>query len=300
MASILILGGAGFIGRHTAAALVAAGHEVAATCRARSAMPVGGVRWIVCDLTDPQASATWPRRCDAVVFLAQAANWRAFPDTAADIFAVNVRALAAAAEYARRAGARQFVYASSGSVYSATDAPAVESDPIDLAAPRGYYVASKLVGELLLGPYEHLFSVACLRLFMPYGLGQHADMLLPTIVRNVREGKPVLLHEPDGLVCRPTAVCDVAETVCRLMRQDGAGTFNVCGPETHTLRSIALAVGEFVGRTPCFEYQPGRAPVIAGDVGALQRSLGWIPPTELRLGLRDWLASEMMARRAAG
>jgi len=301
MDSVLVVGGGGFIGRHTAVELARSNRLVFATHRPGSPAPgLEGVHWVPGDLADERATAAWPARCDHVLFVAQARGWRSFPDRAADVFAVNVAGLMRVAEYARRAGARQLIYASTGSVYTQSREPARENEGIDLFAPRTFYAASKLAGELILRPYEALYKVLHLRLFMPYGAGQGPDMLLPSLVRSVREGRPIKLHQPDGLVCNPVAVDDVVEAFRRGLDFERSATLNVGGPQQLTLRQVASAVGRAVGAAPVFEQQPGVPPVVVGDCTALRQAFGWAPPTDLETGLREWLESEKMSVRAAG
>ena len=294
MQQVLIVGGAGFIGRHTARRLAEAGATVYATHTPGRRPPwIAGVRWLPCDLTGADPCAGWPTSCDAVISLAQARNWRTFPQTAQDVFAVNVAGLFQTLQYAQRTGIRRFVYASSGSVYTQAARPAQEGEAIDLLGPRTFYAASKLAAEVLLRPYQTLFPVAVLRIFMPYGAGQTPEMLLPSLVQRVRQGQPLKLHGEDGLVSNPVAVADVAETLARCLTLDTSATLNVGGPERLTLREVGQAIGRVVGREPAFETQPGvTAPVIVGDTTALQTTLGWTPALRVEDGLRRWLDEE--------
>jgi nucleoside-diphosphate-sugar epimerase len=297
---VLVVGGAGFIGRHTVRRLVEAGHIVYAThTPGRQPPHVSGVTWLPTDLTSPDPSATWPADCDAVIYLAQSRSWRAFPDGEGDVLAVNVSGLMKAAWYARQAAARCFVYTSSGSIYTQTGRPFVEAEPLDLSAGRGFYAASKLAAEVLLRPYQAFFAPVILRLFMPYGPAQDPDMLLPNLVRSVRDGQAVKLHEPDGLTCNPVAVADVAETLRRCLSLAKQATLNVAGPEPLTLRDIAQTIGGVVGREPVFTTQPGTPPVLVADTTALRQTLGWAPWTRLEAGLRAWLEQDGFVAAAA-
>src|SRR5262249_513660 len=148
---------------------------------------------------------------------AQSRGWRMFPDADADVFAVNLSALHQAIRYAVQARAQRFLAASTGSVYS-SPGPHRETDPIDLHAARSFYVATKLAGEILLGPYTRLLPIVQLRLFLPYGAGQNPTMLLPQLVQRVAEDRPITLHGTHGLTANPVAAEDVAETLLRCLR----------------------------------------------------------------------------------
>ena len=286
-----MIGGTSFVATHALPRLVAQGASVFATRRGRvPAIP--GVQWVTGDLTSQHGAAVWPARCDAVVYLAQGRGWRDFPDGARDVFAVNVDGVMRALEYARGAGVGRFIFASSGSVYSATDAPAREHDAIDLLAPRSFYSASKLAAEMLIGSYRSVFHTIVLRLFVPYGPGQAADMLIPRMVESVRAGQPITLQGDAGLVMNPVAVEDVADALVRCLSLDASATLNVAGPETLTLRQVGEAIGRAIGRAPRFEHRPGAAAAIVGDTTLLRNTMGWAPPITFEDGLHAWLGSK--------
>jgi UDP-glucose 4-epimerase len=291
---VLVVGGGGFIGGHLIRRLVESGASVSATSRPDAPRPRSpGVVWVDSDLSSPDPTLSWPSRCDSIIYLAQSRHWRRFPEGADDVFKVNVGGVFRAAEYARRVGARRFVFASSGSVYPKSGQPALEGASIQVPGERAFYPAAKLAAELLLGPYESLFAVIILRLFMPYGAGQAPEMLLPQLVGRVRADEPITLDGNDGLLANPVAASDVAATIERCLQLDAGATMNVAGPEVLTLRQIGLAIGEAVGRTPRFEMRPAtEAPSVVGDTARLQAALGWAPTTRLADGLRAWLDVE--------
>lgn len=302
MHTTLVIGGAGFIGTHLTRRLAQAGHTVYATHRpGTKPPPLPGVRWVAADLSRPDASAVWPGRCDTVVYLAQARTWRDFPAAAADVFQVNVQALMQAVRHAEHVRAQRFIFASTGSVYTDKQRPILESDALLTHEPRSFYVACKLAGELLLGPYQAVLPVIALRLFMPYGAGQSQDMLLPRLIAKVRAGQPIQLHGADGLLANPTAASDVAETIERCLTLEHSATLNVGGPERLSLRAIGRTIGAVVGKEPIFEVvQSTSGPVLVGDTTLLRQMLGWQPATRLEDGLRQWLGrTECHADNAA-
>lgn len=244
------------------------------------------------DLGSAQSAAGWPASCDTVIYLAQSREWRRFPDGAADVFAVNVAGVFHAAEYARKAGARRFVLASTGSIYDASTSPLTEDQPLHFTEPRRFYVEAKIAAELLIRPYIASMSVVVLRLFVPYGPGQSNDMLLPQLVRKVAGGHPVMLDGADGLRLNPIAIADVVETFVRSTRLEGSHTLNVAGPEVLSLRRVAHAIGRTIGREPLFDERGGPERALIGDTSALERALGWRPGIALQDGLHDWLNSK--------
>jgi nucleoside-diphosphate-sugar epimerase len=178
---------------------------------------------------------------------------------------------------------------SSGSVYDQTDRPSVETDTFSVSTPRSFYAASKLAAELLLEPYSAFLDVIQLRLFTPHGSGQDERMLLPLVAGKVRDGAPLDLHGPDGLLTNPTAITDVAEAVRRCLSLDGSHILNLGGPEILSLRQMAELMGRLIGREPTFNIRDESAPVIVGDTTQLRKTFKWAPPTRFAEGLREWL-----------
>lgn len=297
MERVIIAGGAGFLGSFTVRRLVECGYQVWAThSPTRTPPTIPKVHWIQCDLAKSLATVDWPSACETVIYLAQARHFRSFPDAAEETFAVNVHGLHQALHYAWRIGARRMVIASTGSLYSDTQVPALETDAIDLLAARNFYVATKLAAEVLAAPYGVLFPIIQLRIFMPYGEGQNPSMMFPQLVQRIREGRAVTLHGQDGLIANPVYASDVAEAIWRCAELKEGGTYNLAGPQVLNLREIAKAIGKVVECQPRFEEQPAdKPPVIVGATDALRAALAWAPSIPLDMGLRTWLKPALKA-----
>ena len=288
---VLIIGASGFIGRHVVSRLAKQKYHVYAThLPTEVPLAIPGVDWIPCDLAEHDAMSAWPPQCESLIYLAQSPKWRDFPVGAIDVLEINLAAVVRSAEYARQAGVQRFIFASTGSVYDQVAKAACENDPVIVGAPRRFYDATKLAAEVLLGPYSELFAVVVLRLFMPYGSGQDANMLMPQLVRRVRETEPILLHGKDGLIANPVAVSDVAEVLERCLQLRQSATLNVAGPASLTLREIGECIGRVLGISPRFVEQTEQsAPVIVGDTTAMKTIFEWCPQITLESGLRLWL-----------
>ena len=291
MSQVLVIGGGGFIGGHLVRRLFADGVAISATHRPGAAIEsLAGVRWIPTDLTLLGDAIAWPTACDTVVYLAQSRLWRSFPQGADNVFLVNVAGVFRAVQYAVAAGARRFVYVSTGSVYHHGDRPADEGQPFFVPGERAFYAAAKLSAETLLGPFASLLPVVVLRLFVPYGSGQASDMLLPRLVDSIRRGDAITLDGHDGLTLSPTAIADVIEALLRSFKLERSVTMNVAGPEVLSLREVSETIGRVIGRRPVFEERQARTvPVVAGTTARLRETLGWAPTRTLDQGLQDWL-----------
>ncbi|HEU5295319.1 MAG TPA: NAD(P)-dependent oxidoreductase [Burkholderiaceae bacterium] len=277
---ILVSGAAGFVGSYLVRQLRAE-HDVYAV--ARAPLGIRGVHWISHDLLRPLADAALPSHVDAVVHLAQSRRYREFPEQAADVFTVNVGSTLALLDYARRAGAARFIYASTGGIYGGGDHAFREGD--QPAENLAFYPASKQAGELLVNSYRAFFQTTLCRFFFVYGKGQNESMLMPRLVRSVRSGDAITLHGDDGIRINPIHVADAVDAVARCLLLGGHEVFNIGGSEVLTLRAIADEIGRIVGRDPVFT-RPDQPPTdLVGDISKMKALLGG-PRIDLREGLR--------------
>jgi len=152
---ILVTGATGFIGSHTAAALVAHGHQVRVLARNPSRVPLAlgphGVEPEVAvgDMTDPIAVARAIAGCDGVIHAAAQTDVGASDATGRSNLEGVRTVLGAAIEH----GLPRIVYTSSVSVHMPpTDATITLQSP--LAEPMSSYSASKIAAEHLVRAWQ--------------------------------------------------------------------------------------------------------------------------------------------------
>lgn len=288
MEEVLITGSHGLVGLHVVPQLARSGRVFAVGRSARpseheNVIPVG------VDLSRPLDPAALPERLGAVVWLAQSNRFRHFPEGAEDMFAVNLAQLHGTIEYARKAGAKRFVYASTGSVYAPSDAPLTEDSPTGRAGELGLYAASRLAAELLVGSYKGLMDVAILRFFFVYGRGPKRDMLIPRLVDMVREGRTITLAGEAGVRINPLNARDAAAAVEAALSLSGVNVINVAGPEVLSMRNICDIAGDAAGIEPVYQLQPDARPQdVVADISRMGALLG-APAVTFREGVADLL-----------
>lgn len=309
--TVLVTGGAGFIGSACVVALRRAGRPVVvldaldASLYPRAvkesnlawAREAGGeLAFVEGDVRDRRAlEGLFARhRVDAVLHLAAAPGVRVSVGDPDRAFDVNVGGTLALLETARAAGVRRFVLASSSSVYGPRlETPFPEDDPAD--RPLSPYAASKRAMELLAHGHHAAYGldVTCLRFFTVYGPRQRPDMAIHTFLRGVLEDAPVPLYG-DGSAARDfTYVEDVARAACAaLERAAGYRVLNVGSGRPVSLRELLDAVAEITGRAPRIDprpRQPGDVEVTCADLRRAGTELGYRPEVALREGLeRTW------------
>lgn len=272
--STVVTGSNGLLGGAVHKLLASCGQEVTSVVRRPPSGPAAISPYLTIDLAAPYSmSKVLPSSIDVVIHLAQSRKFRNFPDGAADVFGVNVHATALLLDYAVRAGATHFVYASSGGLYRQGEAPLTENAPLDPPGNLGYYLGSKAAAEILVQSYAALMNVVILRPFFVYGPGQGRDMLIPRIFTSVKGERAVQLDGDDGLAINPIHVEDAAAAVVGATTLRQGAVINVAGPETLTLREIAVAFGQYLGTAPIFEPtgEPGRS--LLGSIDLMSKLL---------------------------
>jgi nucleoside-diphosphate-sugar epimerase len=264
-------------------------------------MPASGppsCRWLVQDLSAERWDVQLPDRIDCVIHLAQSRNYRDFPAGARRVFAVAADTTLRLADWALGAGARQFILASTGGLYGASDRPVREDDElVDDRGPLGFYFASKRASELVIDQYSTRMHALVLRCFFVYGSGQPEQMLMPRLVDSVRNGRPVTLQGSDGIHINPIHVDDAARAVERCLEVSKSSVINIAGPEPVSLRFIAERIGAELGTPPVFAVDQAAKPRhLVADIGRMRTLLG-APTIGVAEGIRELCAGTGAAGR---
>jgi UDP-glucose 4-epimerase len=279
---ILLTGASGFVGGRLLARLEPE-HEVYAVVRRA---PDETRSWIVQDLAQPLDTSRLPSRIDAVIHLAQSRRYREFPEGAADMFAVNVASTFRLLEYARSAGARTFVLASTGGIYGYSYETLVETAP---ANPLNFYLTSKHVAESLVANYQAFFRTVVFRFFFVYGPGQEG-MLVPTLLEKVRKGDQISIAGRPGQRINPIHVDDAVEVFARALGLDRSDVFNVAGDEVVSIRELVALIEEATGEPAHVRHvEPEHEGDLIGDNSRMKDVLGVQPRISLLEGIRSML-----------
>lgn len=277
---VAVIGSSGFLGSMLFREFLDSGHQVLGfDLRPPALVPTGG-RFTVFNCTEDTLS--FPPGLDAVFYLAQSSHYRDFPDSAVDLFEVNVLGLAKAAAAARAAGVKFFCHASTGNVYLPSFEPLAESHPVNRA---NAYALSKLMAEEVLDLFSGCMTTVSARFFGIFGPGQQA-MLPAFLYKAILSGHPITLSpspdDPsgrDGLKISFGYGLDVCRILKQLIEAGLAGgplppRLNVAGPRAVSLRHFAELIGQTVGRSPIFETgQESRTFNLIADLGLLRSLL---------------------------
>jgi nucleoside-diphosphate-sugar epimerase len=285
--SVLLTGASGLLGRELTPRLLDR-FQVYALVRRPPETPSSGVSYLEVDFSKEWNPSTLPRHVDAIIHLAQSSRFREFPEEALDVFRVNVDSTARLLDYARMSGTKQFVYASSGGVYGTGTDAFSENSPLISPGKLGFYLGSKLCGEVLVQSYVPMMQALVLRFFFMYGPGQDRSMLIPRLVDSIRDGRPVILQGGDGIRINPIHVSDAATAVLAALNTTSSATYNIAGREVFSLRQVAETIGRLVGVEPVFEHQKEIPRDLIGAIGLMQKELH-SATTHFAEGIKDLL-----------
>ena len=303
--SVLITGGAGFIGSHIAEAYLAAGWSV--TClddlsRGKQSQIPAAARFVKADVRSPEAfDVVASGGFDVVIHEAAQIDVRVSVHQPALDASINLVGFANILAGVAAGTVKRVVFASSGGVVYGD--PAVLPTPEPTAnLPISPYGVSKLAGEhylRVLGTL-HGFEGVALRYSNVYGPRQDPASeagVVSIFVSRLLAGQPLTVFG-DGTQTRDYVyVKDVAHAnllagsvaVSRGDRLD-VPAFNIgTGGET-SVNDLAHLVGRALGRTPVIEYAaPRQGELVRSclDISKAKRELGWTPQATFDVGMKS-------------
>jgi len=307
----LVTGGAGFIGSHLVAGLVAEGWRVrvlddlSSGREANLADVAAEVELLRGDVRDERALA---RAADGVEVVFHQAALASVPLSVAEplrTHSVNVDGTLHVLEAARRAGVRRVVYAASSSAYGdGEELPKLESMPANPVSP---YALQKHAGELYCRLYTSLYRLeaVALRYFNIFGPRQDPASeyaaVIPRFICAALAGEGATIFG-DGEQTRDFAFVQDAVRA-NLLAADAerapGEVINVATGRSTSLNQLWHAIRAITGVRADARHAPARAGDVRASVADLSRArelLGFEPAIDLQEGLRR--TTEYFAKRA--
>ncbi|HEV7680622.1 MAG TPA: GDP-mannose 4,6-dehydratase [Pyrinomonadaceae bacterium] len=319
MRSILITGGAGFIGSHLVDRLLSEGYGHVSVVddfndfydpaikRANVSRheKQANYRLFEADIRNRAAleSLFAGNSFDCIVHLAARAGVRPSLDQPLLYAETNINGTLNLLELARRHGVKQFVFGSSSSVYGINaKVPFSEEDPI--RQPISPYAATKAAGELICHTYTHLYGIrcVCLRFFTVYGPSQRPDLAIHKFARLISEGKPIPVFG-DGTTRRDYTFIDDIVAGVRAAIDYAASDYEVINlgeSRTVELRELISLIETELGLAAKIDWQPlqpGDVPQTFADIAKARRVLGYNPQTQIEEGIHrfaEWFTKTLV------
>ena len=307
METILVTGGAGFIGSHVVDTLLDAGKRVVVLDNFSTGKRANLSRWanhaalhvVVCDVAHGIFAALAPITREhgpiarIVHLAAQVSVVHSVQNPLVDM-SVNYGGTLHVLEYARAHGVKKVAFASSAAVYGDVETvPVAEDAPCQPMSPYGI---DKLASELALDYYASVHGVACsvLRFFNVYGPRQDPSSpysgVISIFADRAKAGKPLTIYG-DGSQTRDFVyVADVVRALVAAV-DDGNSrkVANVGTGGEISVLELAMTIVELCGKGSTISHAPARAGEILKSrarVDRLRDAFGVVAQTKLVDGLR--------------
>lgn len=324
---LLVTGAAGFIGFHTAKALLDRGDEVIGLdnlntyydvslkeARLAQLTPRNDFHFVRADLEDRPAMEKLfaEYRPQRVIHLAAQAGVRYSLDNPHSYVNSNVLGFLHVLEGCRQNAVGHLVFASSSSVYGAnTTMPFSVHQSVD--HPLNLYAATKKANELMAHAYAHLYRlpVTGLRFFTVYGPWGRPDMSPFLFTKKILAGEPIDVFNQGRHARDFTYIDDAIESLVRLLDRIPAPDPGWSGDEPDPATSSApyrlynignhapvqlmdyiARIEQAVGKTAkknLLPLQPGEVPATFADVDDLKADIGFAPKTPLDEGVKRFV-----------
>jgi UDP-glucuronate 4-epimerase len=308
MTKVLITGGAGFVGSNLAKKLMGRGDKVVVIDnfnnyydpqlkKDRIKIYLKGYKFKLYkgDIRDQRLleKIFKTEKIDKVMHLAALAGVRSSLLDPAAYEDVNIKGTLNLLEMARKYKIKNFVYASSSSVYGNNKKqPFSESDNVD--TPISPYAATKKATELLAHVYSHIYGLNTtgLRFFTVYGPWGRPDMALFLFTDAIMKNKPIKVFNYGKMSRNFTYVDDIVSGTIKVIDANlKYGIINIGGDREETLMRYIEVLENNLGKIAkkkMMPMQPGDVPSTVADIRKLRR-LGWKPTTRIETGIKNFV-----------
>jgi len=192
------------------------------------------------------------------------------------------------------------VHISTDEVYGSLGSTGFFTEETPLA-PNSPYAASKASADHFVTAYANTYGVSAiiLRCTNNYGPFQFPEKLIPLMIANAQEGKPLPIYG-DGLQERDWLfVEDYCRAIALTVEKGKIGEiYNVSAgtplPNLHVVRTILQHLGKPETLLQYVKDRPGHDRRYALDSSKIQQELGWKPQVSFADGIRrtiDWYQS---------
>ena len=297
--TLLVTGGAGFIGSHMVDVALDRGCAVRVVDNLvggheRNLAHHGGnqdLSFEKLDIRDLDAQHSVFRGVDRIVHFAGIGDIVPSIERPVDYMDTNVQGTVRVLEGARAAGVKKFVYAASSSCYGLAATPTREDHPIQ---PQYPYALSKYQGEQAAFHWHQVYGlpVNSVRIFNAYGTRVRTTgaygAVFGVFFRQKLAGKPFTVVG-DGTQTRDFLYAsDVARAFLAAAETDITGrVWNLGAGSPQSVNRLVQLIGGPVTYVP---KRPGEPDVTHADITRITRDLGWAPTVPFEEGVARMMA----------
>lgn len=306
---IVVTGGAGFIGSHLIDRLLIEGHTVTnidnfdpfydekiKRQNIKEHLKYKTYTLHEIDIRDrTRLEYAIPDNTEVIIHLAAKAGVRPSVTDPLLYQEVNVSGTQNMLELARIKEIKQFVFASSSSVYGKNpNVPWKEDDAV--LQPISPYASTKVSGELLGHVYSHLYGIRflALRFFTVFGPRQRPDLAIHKFLSHMSEGKEIILYG-DGSTRRDyTYIEDIVDGIMSAIEYKNTmyEVINLGNNQTVDLLELVEAIEQASGIKAKKSFgpeQPGDVRQTWSDLEKANYTLNYTPKYPFQKGIRKFV-----------
>ena len=314
MTKVLVTGGAGFIGSHTAKKLIELGYEVVIVddfngyydpelkeARIKELLKDLEFKLYntdICNFTGLKKIFKG-HKIDIICHHAAQAGVRYSLQNPFAYEEINLKGTLNLLELAKEFSIEGFIFASSSSVYGANKKiPFSEDDITDF--PVSLYGATKKATELLVYSYHAMYKIPAtgLRYFTVYGPWGRPDMALFIFTKNILEGRSINVFGHGKMERDFTYIDDIVDGTVKAIEENYSWEiFNLGYGKARKLTYFIELIENYLGEEAKKGYLPMQKGDVRGtyaDITEAKKFLGWEPKVSLEQGIKnfiDWYAS---------
>ena len=298
---ILLTGGNGFIGQNLIAYLISAGHEILVL--GRNDVKIKDVHSIIIPefTTQRIEQALSNYKFDAVINLA-AAGIKPGDRDIGELLNINVLLPSSLVSIAAKCGAKAFISAGSSAEYQIVTNRELITEKFPLETNKLYGTSKASGGIMALATGINLgIPVAVTRLFNVYGSGEAPHRLLPSLISDLKQNKPVNLSP--GLQIRDFIyVEDVCSGITATLNAllDGSlesGAYNISTGIGTTVADFCKTTARLMDANPdllkfgALPLRPDDYEMVVGDSNIIQDKTVWKPNFSVEKGINKAIKS---------
>ncbi|MBQ4472062.1 MAG: SDR family NAD(P)-dependent oxidoreductase [Alphaproteobacteria bacterium] len=308
--TILVTGGAGFIGSSLADKLLALGHRVIVfdnfndyydpaikQKNIEQALQNKNYKLYKGDIEriDDLEKVFAENKIDAIVHLAARAGVRPSIEAPLAYAMTNIIGTLNILEMMKKYNIKRMSMASSSSVYGNCKADKFSED-LNIREPISPYAATKSADEQICYTYHHLYGmeIYMLRFFTVFGPRQRPDLAINKFVNLIMNDKPIDMYGDGSTMRDYTYIDDITDGIVASLNyhETGYEIFNLGGGSPVTLKQMIETIEDVLGKKAQINQlpmQPGDVDKTVSDISKAQRLLGYHPHTSFKEGIRKFV-----------
>jgi UDP-glucuronate 4-epimerase len=245
------------------------------------------------DLTSSELQKILTQKVDVIIHLAAKAGVRPSINNPLAYQRTNILGTQMLLDFARETGVKQFVFASSSSVYGVNEnLPWTENERLQPISP---YAMTKLSGEMAGHVFSSLYGIRfiALRFFTVYGPSQRPDLAIHKFIKSILTNQPITMYG-DGSTSRDyTYVDDIVKGIVSAITFDKSlfEIINLGNNYAVSLKELIANIEEITGSKARIDQQPeqpGDVPRTFADISKAKELLNYQPTTKLQDGLKNF------------